>query len=601
MFLTPVRHSTVCAVLAASFFAGCTSTTPVAPSLEPSSPPSADIVLTNGRVYTLTWSDPGLDGQPAPDAPRGPDGWHPDAEAVALKDGMIVAVGSAAAVAKYIGPTTRTVDLAGATVLPGLIDSHTHIMEFGHVQGMVNLEGVDSEDEAIARIAARAQTVPQGEWVLAWGFDEGAWAGRYPDHRKLSAAVPDHPVHAISLHGFATWSNRAALEKAGITKDTPSPVGGRILKDRSGQPTGILLNNASDLFDPIIPPPTPEDWQSNALRGLEHMAKLGFVAVHEAGVSSHHLTALESLDAAGRMPIRLYAMLSARDEPLMRAWIQRGPRTENPGMLSVRAVKAYYDGSLGARGARMLDDYSDRPGHRGVSGDGYGFNQALVAEAMGVGFQVGIHAIGDAGNRETLDFFENVYARFPAARGNRHRVEHAQLVHPDDQPRFARLGVIASMEPPHAVEDMAWAEERVGKARAAYGYAWRTLRKKGARVVFNSDMAGSDPDIFYGLHAAMTRRNKKREPPGGWFPEEVFTPEEAVRAYTVWNAYAAFMEDETGTIATGRWADLTVMDVDPLRLGETDPGAILEGKILMTIAAGRVVHSALQSPPRAER
>ena len=261
-------------------------------------------------------------------------------------------------------------------------------------------------------------------------------------------------------------------------------------------------------------------------------------------------------------------------------------------MLTTRSVKAFYDGALGSRGARLLEDYSDRPGHRGVSGTQYGFDQSLMAEMMKAGFQAAIHAIGDAGNRETLDFIESVEKAQPESRALRHRIEHAQVLHPADVPRFARLGVIASMEPPHCVEDKAWAEARLGPQRVKGAYAWRTLRRAGARLAFNSDLTGSDHDIFYGLHAAITRRDKKLEPAGGWHPEERMTPEEAVRGYTAWNAYAAGWEKESGVIAPGRWADLTVMDVDPLVVGATDPGRLLRGSILATIVAGKVAYAA---------
>ncbi|UCG86084.1 MAG: amidohydrolase family protein, partial [Gemmatimonadota bacterium] len=259
------------------------------------------------------------------------------------------------------------------------------------------------------------------------------------------------------------------------------------------------------------------------------------------------------------------------------------------GMLTTRAVKAFYDGALGSRGARLLDDYSDQAGHRGVSGDQYGFNEAIVADMIAAGFQVSVHAIGDAGNRETLDFFERVAADNPASLEQRHRIAHAQVVHPDDVARFAELNIIASMQPPHAVEDKTWAEDRLGPERVRHAYAWRTLRESGARLAFNSDLAGSDHNIFYGLHAAITRRDKQLQPEGGWYPEQRMTPEEAVRGYTIWGAYAAFAEDQTGTLAPGKWGDITVMDLDPMNMGESDPAGLLNGSVLFTIVGGRVV------------
>jgi predicted amidohydrolase YtcJ len=316
------------------------------------------------------------------------------------------------------------------------------------------------------------------------------------------------------------------------------------------------------------------------------------VAVHEAGADRALLQAFQQLEAEGRLPVRVYAMLSVRDEPLAREWLARGPERDPRRRLVTRSVKAYYDGALGSRGARLLQDYSDRPGHRGVSGSQYGFDRGLLAALMKAGFQPAIHAIGDAGNRETLDFVEAVLREQPRLRELRPRIEHAQVVHPDDVARFERLGVIASMEPPHCVEDKAWAEDRLGPVRVKGAYAWRTLRRAGVRLALNSDLTGSDHDIFYGLHAAITRRDKRLQPPGGWHPEQRLTPEEAVRGYTTWNAFAAFWERESGVLEPGRWADVTVMDVDPLALGASDPDKLLAGRILATIVGGRLVHAA---------
>lgn len=554
--------------------------------------PAADLLLLNGRVYTFAWDEPGNDGTPAKNAPRTKEGFRPDAEAVAIRGGRIVFVGAARDAAAHRGAATRVLDLHGATVLPGLVDSHTHIAELGEAASRVDLVDVQTEEEAVARVAARARSVPKGQWIVGGGWDEGAWANHYPDLRLLSEKVPDHPVYLASLHGFAGWGNRLALERASITAETKAPEGGEIRKDANGKPTGILLNRAVPLLSSALPEPTEEQFKSYVLAGLRIMAKDGYVAVHEAGAGARHMRAFEALEAEGKLPVRVYAMLSAREGDLCRKWLARGPDRTNDRMLVTRAVKAYYDGALGSRGARLLEDYSDRPGHRGVSGGQYGFDQKLVADMMRAGFQVGIHAIGDAGNRETLDFIESVLAGATEARGLRHRIEHAQVVHPDDIPRFARLGVIASMEPPHAVEDMTWAEERLGPVRIKEAYAWRTLRKAGARLAFNSDLIGSDHSIFYGLHAAITRRDKKQEPAGGWYREQSLTPEEAVRGYTTWNAYAASWDKESGILAPGRWADITVMDTDPLVVGATDPGKLLQGRIVATIVGGKLVYEA---------
>lgn len=551
---------------------------------------SADLLLLNGRVYTLAWSDPAVDGTPAADAPFDADGWHPDAEAVAVRDGLIIYVGDNDGAEAYRGDDTQVIDVGGSTVLPGLIDSHVHIAGLGANLERVNLVDVTTEEELVARVAERAAEVEPGEWIIGWGWDEGAWADRYPDNRLLSERVPDHPVILRGLHSFAVLGNRLAFERAGITADSQSPSGGEIRRDASGEPTGILVNNATDLLEAALPPVTQERLQERVVAGLQAMVESGYVAVHEAGADAQLMEAFETLAAEGRLPARVYAMLEARDEPLLREWLERGPDSENDGMLITRSVKAYYDGALGSRGARMLEDYSDMPGHKGVAGDEYGFNQELVAEMMAAGFQVGVHAIGDAGNRETLDFIESVYGAHPDARRYRHRVEHAQVVHPDDFERFVELDLIASMEPPHAVEDKTWAEDRVGPERVKGAYAWRTLRLAGVGLTFNSDLPGSDHDIFYGLHAAVTRRDKELEPPGGWYPEQRMTPEEALRGYTVWAARSAFLEDVTGVLAQGMWADITLMDVDPFVVGTANPGELLGGSIELTVVGGNVAY-----------
>lgn len=548
--------------------------------------PSADLILTNGHVYTLSWADPSPGGRPAAGAPYDSvNGWHHDATAIAITGGRIVAVGSDSAMATWRGPSTRVFDLAGAAAFPGFVDAHTHVAELGTSLDRVNLTGVPTEAEAVDRIVARAAQVPKGEWIIGYGWDEGAWANHYPDKRLISEKVPDHPVMMRGLHGFAAWANALALEKAAITRDTPNPVGGEIRKDGSGEPTGLLINRAVPLLEQAVPAPNAAQRDAQLLRALHVMADAGYTGVHEAGVPTDVLASLQRLAARDSLPLRVYVMLDARDSALVRQWIARGP-TRQGGMLVVRSIKAYYDGALGSRGAQLLEDYSDRPGHRGVSGSNYGFDRRLVADAMAAGFQVGIHAIGDAGNRASLDFIDSVLQAAPTARQLRHRIEHAQVVAPADQPRFATLGVIASMEPPHAVEDKTWAQDRLGPVRIKSAYAWRTLRLAGARLVFSSDLPGSGWSIFYGLHSAITRQDTTGAPAGGWYPDQRMTPEEAVRGYSSWGAYAGFDEDSAGVLAVGRRADVSVIDVDPMRL--TDPAALMRGHVTLTVSRGRV-------------
>jgi predicted amidohydrolase YtcJ len=550
----------------------------------------ADLILVNARVYTLAWDDPQSDGELDGDAPKDASGWHPDAAAVATKGGNIIYVGDTAGAMALRGEGSRVIDLAGATVLPGLVDSHTHVFELGAMLDGIDLTGVATEEDAIRLVVERAKTIPKGEWIIGQGWDEGAWANRYPDKVLLDEAVPDHPVFLASLHGFAGWANQMALDEIGITSDTEVPIGGEMRLGADGEPNGLFLNRAVPLMRDALPPPSFETRSRQLLAGLTQMAKDGYTAVHDAGVDTEMMRVLEALEAEDRLPVRVYAMLSLRDESLMRTWIERGPDSDTDSMLVTRTVKAYYDGALGSRGARLLYDYTDQPGHRGISGDGYGFNQNLMAEAMKRGFQVAIHAIGDAGNRESLDILQAIFDEAPATKNLRHRIEHAQVVHPDDLDRFGELGIIASMEPPHAVEDKTWAEERLGAERTMGAYAWRSMREKNVRLTFNADNPGSDHSIFYGLHSAITRQDKNSEPEGGWFVHEAVNADEAIRGYTSWSAYASFREDRTGTIEVGRWADLTIMDVDPFVLADEIAADMLLGQILMTVVNGEVVY-----------
>lgn len=550
----------------------------------------AGLILTHARVYTLNWDDPALDGSASTTAPHDDGGWHPDAEAIAVQGGEILFVGSNEDALKYQGDSTRTIDLGGATVIPGLVDSHTHVFGLGALLDQVNLVDVATEEQAVALIVARARSVPAGEWIVGRGWDEGAWANHYPDKTLLTAAVPDNPVFMDSLHGFAAWGNQMALDEAGITSKSEVPVGGEMRLGSDGQPSGLFLNNAVDMLSAAIPEASRETLSKQVLLGLNQMAADGYTTIHDAGLNTVKMSVLEELEAGDKLPIRVYAMLSLRDEDLIRRWIERGPDRDADSMLVTRTVKAYYDGALGSRGARLLYDYADRPGYRGISGDGYGFNEELNTLAMKAGFQVAIHAIGDAGNREAINKLEAVFEEDSATATNRHRIEHAQVISPEDIPRFGQLGIIASMEPPHAMEDKTWAADRLGPERILGAYAWRSLRKSGARLTFNSDNPGSDHNIFYGLHSAITRQDKNHEPEGGWYAEQRVTADEAVRAYSTWSAYASFRENETGIIESGRWADLTVMDVDPFVLADDNPGAILNGSIVMTIVNGKIVY-----------
>ena len=574
-----------------SVLAGCTDSKHDKAVIEETPQQVADTILVNANIYSLNWDEPALDGTPAANAPYNDGQWRADADAIAILNGEVLYVGSKAGAHDFHGDETEIIDVGGATVIPGLVDSHVHIAELGEILLRVNLTDVPTPQAAIAKLQAGIGEIENGEWVIGQGWDEGAWANNYPNRQMLDTAFPDNPVYLRSLHGFAVWVNSRALQIAGIDKQSQPPVGGEIIRDDAGEPTGILLNRATTLIADKIPKPDVAQFAAYIKGGMQQMAKGGFVAVHEAGAESLHIDALQLLQSNDDLPIRMYAMLSARDPALAQQWLQQGPLTDPKGFLDIRSVKAYYDGALGSRGARLLEDYSDQPGHRGISGDGYGFDSDIVDQLISAGFQVGIHAIGDAGNREVIEYFEAAQSLPGAGKALRHRVEHAQVLHPDDFSRFKQLGLIASMEPPHAVEDKTWAEQRLGTERIKGAYAWRTFRSLNIPLTFNSDLPGSDHNIFYGLHAAITRRDKQLNPEGGWHPEQVVSIEEAIRAYTNWAAHAAFREPQTGVLKKGYWADLTVMNIDPFQLAASAPGQILNGEIVLTMVNGKVVYN----------
>ncbi len=553
---------------------------------------SADTILTNARVYTLSWDDPDREGNPAANAPFANGSWQPDAEAVALRDGKILAVGAATDIVRLASSSTRLIDLEGATVIPGLVESHGHFNELGERAERVDLDGVSTMREMASRVSIRAAQTAVGEWVVGSGWDEGAWANQLPSKAALDEAAPQNPVMLKGRRGFGIVVNQRALDLAGITKTTPSPSGGDIVRDESGDATGVFLNRAQIMIYDVMPEASLEQKKRLLVNGLMEIAEAGYVNGHHAGIYSDYMPAYTALAEADELPIRVEGMVAARAEnmPLVNQWIESGPTKDREAFFQVRGVKAYYDGSLGSRGAKLIADYSDMPGHKGVAGSEYGFPEEVVTRAIAAGFQVGVHAIGDGGNRDVLDYYEQVLADNPAARELRHRVEHAQIVHPDDFARFGEMNLVASMEPGHAVEDSPWAEERVGPQRILGGYAWRTMRRNGAGLIFNSDLSGTDFDIFYGLHCAVTRTNRDGEPPGGWYPEQSMRIEEAVRAYTSWPAWSSHREDLTGTLEVGKWADLTVLSLDPFRTALENPDELLDGKALMTIVAGKIVY-----------
>jgi predicted amidohydrolase YtcJ len=533
----------------------------------------AELILQNGNVITV---DPA----------------RPRAEAVAIKDGRILAVGSAEEVAKYRGPSTRILDLQGKTAMPGLIDGHLHFPRLGKRLKTLFLDKTRSVDEALAIVAREVQKLKPGEWLTGQGWHTVTWKQGYPDNSGLNHLAPQNPVFLVGMASHAAWVNDLALERAGVTRDTPDPPGGQILRDpASGKPTGILLETAQDLVSRVMPPETRETRKADIRLSVETAARLGLTGIHDAGVGYEDIEIYKELLAEGAFDVRLYVMfLVPNAGPVLEGFVKNPPEVGlGDHRLTIRSIKAFADGALGARGAALLEPYSDSPGVTGLLQNSEEELYQLVTKAMKAGYQVAIHAIGDRGNRIALNAIERAQKALPG-RDPRHRIEHAQILSPEDMPRFAGLGVLPSMQPIHATMDMGFAEARVGPQRIRGGYAWGSLVSSGARIVASSDTPSFPVDYsnpLWGIHAAVTRQDQDGQPPGGWYPEEKVSRLDALKMYTVNAAYAAFEEDIKGTLAPGKLADITVLSRDILSIPERE---ILETRVLMTILGGKIVY-----------
>ena len=408
------------------------------------------------------------------------------------------------------------------------------------------------------------------------------------DNEALSAATPNHPVFLVGLHTFAAWANRRALELAGVNKDTKDPENGKILRDeKTGEPTGILLNHAQELVSKHIPPVTPDQAKRAMQLAARECVRNGLTSIHEAKVTPLVVQVFRELVSEGRMPLRVYAMLDGADKNLVDEWLKRGPQIDSHHQLTIRSFKLFADGAFGSRGAALLEPYSDAPQTKGVMTTPEAVVYSLTRLALAAGFQVCTHAIGDAANRSVLNTYERAEKEVPETHDPRLRIEHAQVLAPEDLPRFGRLGVIASMQPTHATSDMPWAERRVGPERIKGAYAWRSVKASGAHLPLSSDFPGETLNPFDGIYAAITRQDPQDNAPGGWHPEQQLTLEEALQGYTAEAAYAEFEEKKKGSIEKGKLADLTVISKDITKI---PPPEILSIRVLKTFVGGKVVY-----------
>ncbi|MDP9200598.1 MAG: amidohydrolase [Gemmatimonadota bacterium] len=537
---------------------------------------AADLILVSGRIYTV-------------------DNARPVASALAVRGGRVLFVGSDAEARVLANGSTRVVDLRGATVVPGIVDAHAHLLGLGNTLRRVNLAGSASYDEVIERVKAWSKDVKPGEWILGRGWDQNRWPNKeFPTNEVLSRAFPNNPVVLTRIDGHALLANAKAMDLARVSAATADPEGGRIIRLSSGTPSGVFVDKAQSLIARAIPSSNRVDTRKAILAAIEDCNRWGLTGVHDAGQDAETIGIYEELAKAGSYNLRNYVMLSDPGEPgspaaLRNPYLRRGPQSAlYDGHLWVRAIKLYADGALGSRGAALLAPYTDEPTNSGLLVSRPEHIRAWAEAALRAGFQMNVHAIGDRGNRIVLDAFESALGVVPKA-DHRFRIEHAQVISPEDIQRFAKLGVIPSMQATHQTSDMRWAEARVGPQRIRGAYAWRSLLNTGVVIPNGTDFPVEEVNPLLTFHAAVTRQDPTNWPAGGWYPEQKMTREEALQSMTIWPAFAAFQESVLGSLTPGKYADFVVLDRDIMRIPDTE---ILGTRVVSTWIGGKRVYQA---------
>ncbi|HUQ47005.1 MAG TPA: amidohydrolase [Gemmatimonadaceae bacterium] len=530
----------------------------------------ADMIVVNGRVYTV-------------------DDSRPMVSAFAVKNGRILFAGSDREVRALAGLRTRVMDVGGATVIPGMVDAHAHLTGLGASLANVNVAGSQTYEEVIARVVARSKDVKPGEWIFGRGWDQNRWPDKqFPTHEALTRAFPNNPVVLTRIDGHAILANAMAMRAAKITAATPDPSGGRVLRLSDNSPSGVFVDNAEDLVTRAAPPSNREQTTKRILAAIAEANRWGLVGIHDAGEPRSVIEIYESLAKQGKYNLRNYVLISDDSADIVH-YAAMGPRSDlYDGRIWVRSIKLYADGALGSRGAAMLAPYSDDPGNTGLLVSAPAHIERVAEYALRKGFQVGSHAIGDRGNRIVLDAYEQALKAVPTA-DHRFRVEHAQVISPADIPRFAALGVIPSMQASHQTSDMRWAETRVGPDRIKGAYAWRSLLNTGVIIPDGSDFPVEEVNPLISFHAAVARQDETNWPQGGWYADQAMTRAEALKAMTIWPAYAAFQEKIMGSITPGKYADFVVLDQDIMSVPASD---ILKTNVTSTWIGGKAVYRA---------
>ena len=500
--------------------------------------------------------------------------------------GKIVAVGSAADVSAKL-PGARRVDMGGKTLLPGLIDAHGHVFGLGQMLTQLDLSQTTSLDGALKAIADYSRANAGQGWLRGRGWNQENWKlGRFPTAADADTVVSDRPVWFERVDGHAGWANSRALAAAGITDKTPDPAGGKIVRDANGKATGVLVDAAQELVAKVLPAQTEAEGRVVLDRALGALAKVGVTSTHDAGLGVAEDRLYRAYADGGKLTARIYGMIGGTQDDFD-ALAKNGPlKTYGNDMYAMRAVKLYSDGALGSRGAALIQPYSDEPHSHGLLFYNTAQMDAMMKKAMARGYQVNVHAIGDAGNHQILDIYQKELAATKSA-AQRHRIEHAQVVTQADIVRFKTLGIIPSMQPTHATSDKNMAETRVGHERMEGAYAWRSFLHQGSRIACGSDFPVESPNPFFGIHAAVTRQDASGQPIAGWYPNQAMSLKEAFRCFTLDAAYAGHAENRLGSLEPGKWADFIVVDRDLFKMPTYD---IYKTGVLQTWVGGKQVY-----------
>jgi predicted amidohydrolase YtcJ len=515
---------------------------------------------------------------------------NPWAEALAARGGVIAAVGTVADVMRFRGPLTRVIEQPLAFATPGLIDAHGHMESLGASEEQLDLRGVASLDQVVDRVRERIRSTPGNSWITGRNWDQSLWpGGAFPTASLLDAVSLKRPVWLKRVDGHAGWANSEAMRLAKVSKDSSAPSDGQIIRDSQGQPTGVFIDGAMSLVGRAVPAPTLNDVKRRLLKAQRTVLRSGLTAVHDAGISNLVAEAYRDLDRRGELLVRIYGMASLPAKGEVAFASQRPQSVSSQSRFEMRAIKLFVDGAMGSRGALFFGPYSDDPGNSGLLLIDPKVLEATTAAALKHGWQVCTHAIGDKGNAIVLDAYAAARQAVPQAIDPRLRIEHAQVVRKEDVSRFAQLGVIASMQPSHASDDMRWADARLGPGRVDGAYAWRWFVDAGVTLAYGSDFPVEIVSPWWGIYAGVTRQDPQANPEGGWHPEQRLSLEETLKGFTAGAAFAAFAEDKVGILKPGLRADLTIVDRD---LFVTKNSDLLASRVLMTIVDGAVVYDA---------